>query len=114
MADANPQVTPEAQEKIQRLQMIEQNVQQLHAQKQQFQAQLFEQDNAIKELKTAKQAYKIIGNVMLSAEPKDLQKELEERKEMLQLRIDSIDKQSSQLKDKAKALQEEVMKSMKG
>ncbi|PIN81514.1 hypothetical protein COV11_01950, partial [Candidatus Woesearchaeota archaeon CG10_big_fil_rev_8_21_14_0_10_30_7] len=55
------------QEKIQRLQMIEQNLTNISVQKQQFQNQLFEIENALKELKDTKQAFKIVGNIMIES-----------------------------------------------
>jgi len=105
-------VSKEAQEKIQRIQLIEQNAQALLLQKQQFQSQLFETESALKELKTAPKAYKIIGNIMVAADTGALAKELGERKEIVELRIASLDKQEQQLKDKAKALQEDIMKEL--
>ncbi len=106
-------VNQDTQEKIQRLQLIEQNLQNFLAQKQQFQSQLFELENALKELETTSQAYKIIGNIMIASNKEDLKKDLGQKKEITELRISSIEKQEKQLKDKAKKIQEEVMGSMK-
>lgn len=72
-----------------------------------------EVESALKEVKKGKDAYKIIGNVMVKAEKKDLQKDLEQKKEMLDIRIKNIEKQEERLKDKASKIQEEVMKEMK-
>jgi len=83
------------------------------AQKQQFQSQLFELENALKELGTTSQAYKIIGNIMVASDKEALTKDLEQKKEIAELRISSIEKQEKQLKEKAKKIQEEVMGNMK-
>lgn len=107
------EVNQDTQEKIQRLQIIEQNLQNFMAQKQQFQSQLFELENAIKELGTTTQAYKIIGNIMVASDKEVLTKDLEQKKEIAELRISSIEKQEKQLKEKAKKIQEEVMGNMK-
>ena len=107
------EVNQDTQEKIQRLQMIEQNLQNFMAQKQQFQSQLFELENALKELGTTSQAYKIIGNIMVASDKEALTKDLEQKKEIAELRISSIEKQEKQLKEKAKKIQEEVMGNMK-
>ena len=107
------EVNQDTQEKIQRLQMIEQNLQNFMAQKQQFQSQLFELENALKELGTTSQAYKIIGNIMVASDKEALTKDLEQKKEIAELRISSIEKQEKQLKEKAKNIQEEVMGNMK-
>lgn len=97
-------------DELQRLQMLDHNVQQMTAQKQQFQSQLFEVENALKELETAPTAYKIIGNIMVSVSKDSLKKELNDKKELLDLRVKSIEKQEKQLKDKVKQLQQDVLK----
>jgi prefoldin beta subunit len=102
-----------ADDQLQRLQMLDHNLQQLAGQKQQFQAQLFEVENALKELVNAPTAYKIIGNVMVATDKNTLVKELNERKELIELRIASFEKQDKQLRDKVAQLQQTVQKSMK-
>ncbi|MEK6848999.1 MAG: prefoldin subunit beta [Nanoarchaeota archaeon] len=97
-------------EELQRLQMLDHNVQQMTAQKQQFQSQLFELENALKELESSPSAYKIIGNIMVMTDKATLKKELDGKKELLDLRIKNIEKQEKQLKDKVKQLQQDVLK----
>ncbi|VVB81379.1 Prefoldin subunit beta [uncultured archaeon] len=104
----------EAQENVQRLQMLEQNLQALNMQKQQFQAQLFEIESALKEVTTAPSTYKIVGGIMIGTDKNTLQKELDGKKEILNLRLQTIEKQEKQLKEKATKLQEEVLASVKG
>jgi prefoldin beta subunit len=106
-------IPKETQESINKLQMIEQNVQALQMQKQQFQAQLFEIDSALKEIERTDDAYKIVGNVMIKADKTALKAELGSKKEILDLRLKNIDKQEKQLKDKAETLQKEVMSKLK-
>ena len=103
----------EAQESIQRLQMMEQNLQSLNMQKQQFQAQLFEVEGALKEISSSSVAYKIVGGIMIGADKDSLQKELQSKKELLELRVQTLEKQEKQLKEKAKKLQEEVLATVK-
>ena len=104
----------EAERKIQQLQLIEQNLQGIVAQKQTFQMQLSENENALEELeKTKRNVYKIIGTIMISSEKEDLKKELKEQKEILDLRIKSLDKQEKNFREKAEEIQKEVMKEIK-
>lgn len=103
----------EAQESIQRLQLMEQNLQGLNMQRQQFQAQLFEIEGALKEIATSPVAYKLVGGIMIGTDKDSLQKELQGRKELLELRVQTLEKQEKQLKEKAKKLQEEVLASVK-
>ena len=105
-------LTKESEENVQQLQLIEHNLQNLLQQRQQFQAQLLEIDSASNELKTAKQAYKIIGNIMISTDAEALRKETEQKKETLLIRVRSIEKREEELKEKAKELQEKVLKAL--
>lgn len=106
-------ISPETQESISKLQLIEQNVQNLLMQKQQFQAQLFELESALKEIEKTDEAFKIIGNVMIKADKTAMKTELNSKKEIINLRLKNIDKQEKQMKDKAEALQKEVMGKLK-
>lgn len=103
----------ETEEKIGRMQLMEQNIQNFLMQKQQFQAQMIEITSALDELEPAETAYKIIGNVMVLSNKEKLKKDLEQKKEMMELRIKSIEKQETEIKDKAKKLQQEVLSEIK-
>ncbi len=104
----------EVEEKIEHLQLFEQNLQALLMQKQTFQSQLLEAENSIEELKKAKEnPYKIIGPIMVLSDKDKLKKELEDKKEMLNLRIKTIERQEDETRKKAKELQEEIMKSLR-
>ncbi len=103
----------EAQENIGRLQLMEQQAQALVAQRQQFQSQLFELENALKELETTNTAYKIIGNIMVSSKKDLLEKELKQKKEIMELRVKNIENEEKKVREKAKKLQEEVLNALK-
>jgi len=101
-----------AEEKIERLQLLEQNLQSFMLQKQNFQMQLVEVESALAELGTTDSAYKIVGNIMVASKKEKLKEELEEKKRMLELRINSLEKQEERLKEKAKQTQTEVLEEM--
>ncbi|MBW2996362.1 prefoldin subunit beta [Candidatus Woesearchaeota archaeon] len=101
------------QDKIQQLQMIEQGMQNFLMQKQQVQAQLIEIESALKELEKTDEAFKIVGNVMVKSSKEDLKKDLASKKEILDLRIKTLEKQEKDMKDKASAMQSEVMEKLK-
>ena len=107
-------VTKETEEKIAQLQMMEQNLQQGMMQRQQFKAQLTELETALKELKVTKNSYRIIGNIMVSSNKADLEEDLKEKKNMIELRVKSLEGQENKLKDRAKKLQKEVLGIIKG
>ncbi len=103
-------IPKETEEKIQQLQLLEQNMQNFGLQKQKFQMELVEIENALKELKDVKkETYKIISNIMIATSPKDLKKELESKKEVINLRIKSLEKQETTIREKAEEIQKEVM-----
>jgi len=110
---ADEEVSKETEQKIGQLQMFEQSLQNLLVQKQQFQTQLVEVESALKELDGSKEAYKIVANIMVSTKKEDLNKDLEEKKESLNLRIKTLEKQETTIKEKAQKLQKDVMESMK-
>ena len=100
-------------EKVAQLQLLEQNMQQFLMQKQQFQMQLSEITTALENLKDTNNAYKIIANIMVSSKKEDLEKELQQKKEMLELRIKSLEKQEESIREKSKKIQKEVLGTMK-
>jgi len=99
-------------EKIRELQLAEHSLQTLLVQKQNFQVQLMEVETALKELKAAKDAYRIIGSVMVGADKASLEGDLSSKEETLKLRIKSIDSQESRTRERASALQKEVLEAM--
>src|SRR3989344_6825063 len=102
------------EEKIRELQLLEQNLQQTIMQRQNFQGRLMEIDNALEELeKNPKDVYKIIGPIMVRTNKNDVEKDLKSKKEVVNLRITNVEKNENKLKEKAKNLQEEVMKGLK-
>ena len=99
-------------EKINQLQLYEQSLQSLIQQKQQFQTQESEIDSALEALKTSTKFYKIIGNIMVDSKKANLEANLMERRAKAQLRIKAIEKQEESIKQKASALQKEIMDEM--
>jgi len=107
-------ITKELQEKIQHLQILEQNLQNLLMQKQAFQFELNETENALAEVKKTKEdVFKMVGQVMLKASKEEIEKDLSQKKDILSLRTKSIEKQESQIREAAEKLREEVLKKIK-
>ena len=99
-------------EKIQQLQLLQQNIQNLGMQKQQIQNQLVELDSALTELKSTEKAYKIVGKIMLASSKEDLTKDLEEKKEVIDVRLKNLTKQEELLQQSVEKLQKEVMEDL--
>jgi prefoldin beta subunit len=103
----------ETQEKITQLQNIEQNINNLIAQKQQFQSQNIEADNALSQLESTEKVFRIIGSIMVASDKEKVKKELNEKKEITELRLKTIDKQEEKMRKKAEELQHDVLSDMK-
>ena len=102
----------EMQEKIGQIQLIQQNLENFSRQRQQFQMQQTEIETALAEMENSNQSYKILGNIMVLVDKNKLRKDLEEKKEMLMIRIGSIEKQEEKMKNKAEEIQKDVMKNL--
>lgn len=59
-----------------------------------MQVEINEIENALSEIKKSdEEVYKIISGIMIKAEKRVLEKELKEKKELIELKISSIEKQ---------------------
>ena len=107
------EVSKETEQKIGQLQMFEQSLQSFLGQKQQFQIQLVEIESALGELDSTEKAYKIVGNIMVESDKNELKSDLQSKKEMLELRIKTMEKQEAQVREKASKLQSEILSKIK-
>ena len=99
----------ETEQKIQQLTLLEQNLQNTTMQKQNFHLQLLELESALKELSESSEAYKIVANIMIKGSKERLKGELSEKKEIVEMRIKSLERQEGKLSEKAAELQKEVL-----
>ena len=116
MSEEISQLPPQIQQRLLRLQQLQQNLQGVMAQKQQLTLQLSETENAVKELeKLADDAvvYKSIGALLVKAEKGKVAAELTERKELLKMRVDVLVKQEERLRTQVKDLQEKLQQDLR-
>ena len=106
-------IDKETKKKISKLQMLEQRLQSLAMQKQTFQTQSMESDNALREIDNSEDTYKVVGNVMISEKKNELKKELTSKKEMADMKVTNLEKEEKKLREEATELQKEVMGSIK-
>lgn len=102
----------ETEDKLGQLQLIEQNMQSFMLQRQNLQMQLMEIESALAEIVKTDSAYKIVGSIIVSVKKDDLKKELDGKKDVLNLRMRSIEKQEEKLREKASKMQADVLKGM--
>ena len=90
-------IDEETQKEIQELQILEQNLQAILMQKQAFQVELNETENALTEIaKSNDEVFKIIGNIMIKSGKKKIEEELKKKSELLSLRLKSIENQEKE------------------
>lgn len=96
--------------KIQEMQMLEQNLQNLLFQKQAFQMELSETKSALKEIENSgDEVFKIIGQLMIKTDKTKMKEELTNKEKIIALRIKSIEKQETILAKKLEDLQKEIV-----
>lgn len=104
----------ETESQIKELQLLEQNLQSILMQKQAFQMELSEADNALEELgKNEKEIYRISGNIMVKSSRENILKDLKSKKDLFLLRLKSLDAQEKILSEKCENLRGKVLSRIK-
>lgn len=113
---AEIKLSPEAQQVLMELQTFQQQMQTVLMQKESLSIQNMEIEKALEELGKSEHddVYKAVGPILIKSTKKDLTKELNEKKETVDLRIKSLQKQEARLKDKLKESQERFEEIFKG
>ncbi|HRZ85697.1 MAG TPA: prefoldin subunit [Candidatus Paceibacterota bacterium] len=103
-------IDQDTEKKIQNLQILEQGFQNLVIQKQSFQVELNETDTALEEVtKTKEDVFRVLGQIMIKAEKEQLKKELKEKRDILELRLKSIEKQELSMREDVERLRGEIV-----
>jgi len=106
---------PQVQERLLRLQQLQQTLQSVLAQKQQVELELTEIEQALSELqKMVDDAviYKAIGTLLVKAEKAKITVDLNERKELLNTRATVLGKQEERLRSQLKDLQTKLQQDL--
>jgi prefoldin beta subunit len=115
MSDEISKLPAPVQERLLRLQQIQQGLQSVLGQKQQLELELTETEQALGELAKMEEKaiiYKSIGSLLVKAEKANVTTELTERKELLNTRITVLGKQEERLRAQAKDLQSRLQKDL--
>ena len=115
MSDELSKLPAPVQERLLRLQQVQQGLQSVLAQKQQLELELTETEQALSELAKMEEKaiiYKSIGSLLVKAEKANVTTELTERKELLNTRISVLGKQEERLRAQAKDLQSRLQKDL--
>ncbi len=116
MSDELSKLPPQVQERLLRLQQLQQTLQTVLAQKQQVDMEKTEVEQTVTELeKTANDAvvYKAAGSLLIKAEKVKVTEELNERKETLETRATVLARQEERLRSQVKEAQTKLQEDLK-
>ncbi len=107
---------PAVQERLMRLQQLQQTLQSVLTQKQQVELELLEVDQALGELEKASEGsviYKSVGSLLIKSEKPKVTDELKEKKELSNMRVSVLGKQEERLKTQIKELNDRLQKDLR-
>ena len=107
---------PYVQERLLRLQQLQQTLQAVLTQKQQLELELTETEQALGELEKLTDdavVYKSIGSLLVKSEKAKSTTELNERKDLLNMRIGVLGKQEERLRSQVKDLQVKLQRDLR-
>lgn len=116
MSQEISKLPPKVQERLLRLQQLQQTLQAVLTQKQQLELELTEVDQALSELGKLDDAtviYKSIGSLLVKAERPTVVTDLTERKELLNTRISVLGKQEERVRTQVKNLQAKLQQDLR-
>lgn len=99
---------PAAQQLLLQLQTAQQQGQAISIQHESLTIQKMEIEKALEELKKTKdseEVFKAVGPILVKSTKSNLTKELGEKKESIEMRLSSLEKQDAKLREKVKELQ---------
>jgi len=109
-------ISQEMQGKIMQFQQIQQQIQVIAQQKYQIDVQVTEIEKTIEELSKLKKGaeiYKSVGSILMKCDDKEgLVKELEEKKETLDIRVKTLGNQEKTLREMHQNLQKELTEAL--
>jgi prefoldin beta subunit len=116
MSDEISKLPPQVQERLLRLQQLQQTLQTVLAQKQQVEMEKTEVEQTVAELqKTADDAviYQAAGSLLIKAEKAKVTEELVERKELLNTRSTVLARQEERLRSQVKEAQTKLQEDLR-
>ncbi len=106
---------PEVQQQIVKLQQLQAQLNQVLAEKSVLEQELREINRALEVLKEVPEdgeVYRIAGHLLVRVKKNDVEKELSERKELIELRLKTLEKQESLIRQQISELQSKISKSL--
>ena len=116
MSEDISRLPPQIQQRLLRLQQLQQSLQGVTSQKQQLEMQLTEVEHTSTELEKLDETaviYKSIGALLVKSEKDKVTSDLTERKELLKMRVEVLAKQDERLRTQVKDLQEKLQQDLR-
>ena len=116
MSEDISKLPPQVQQRLLRLQQLQQTLQAVLSQKQQLEMELNETEQALGELEklTDKAViYKSIGSLLVKSKRTKITAELNEKKDLLNMRIGVLGKQEERLRSQVKDLQTKLQQDLR-
>ena len=116
MSEDISRLPPQIQQRLLRLQQLQQSLQGVMSQKQQLEMQLTEVEQAVSELEKLDETaviYKSIGALLVKSKKDKVTTELTERKELVKMRVEVLAKQDERLRTQVKDLQTKLQQDLR-
>ena len=107
------ELPPWIKEQVSRLHQIQQNLQAIMMKKQQIEQETSDTDRAIEEIKKIDEdnkVYKRYNTLLIKANRENILKELEEKKDTLDIRMEVVEKQEKRVSDNLKEVENKIIK----
>jgi len=108
---------PKVRQRVALYQQTQQRLQAILLRKQQLNLELMEIENALRELEKVGEdtpVYKSVGSLLIRTEKGKVVKELEDRREYIKLRLESLDAEERRAREQLKELQAKLRKDLRG
>jgi len=116
MSEEISRLPPQVQERLLRLQQLQQTLQAVLTQKQQLELELTDTEQALSELEKLTDdavVYKSIGSLLVKSGKAKSTTELNERKDLINMRIGVLGKQEERLRSQVKDLQVKLQRDLR-
>jgi len=109
------QLPPEIQERLARLQQLQNTLQSLVIQKQRIEMEQKETERALaslEEVSSETKVYKSIGSILVEKQKEKIVQELKERKDFLDMRLKVVSRQEGKTRERLTSLQQRLQKEL--
>ncbi|MDP7282517.1 MAG: prefoldin subunit beta [Candidatus Undinarchaeales archaeon] len=104
------EISPEMQKQVMEFQEAQQNIRMILGQKYQLELQFKEIEMALAEIEKSesKEIHKAVGQILIKSDKESITKDLNEKKDMIDVRLKSLQTQEKSLSEKLKSLQDRL------